>query len=255
MAAGAAVSLAERAYQAIREEILRGQLRPGTALSRRRLARELGMSVLPVTDALRRLEGDGLVESRARAGTRVRVPEEKVVRELYELREALETQSARLFADRATPGQRAELRRLAEQVDSLFGRMEASGHDPAFRFTVHDRHVQLHMHIAEHAGSALLRQMIERNHVLILNWLFDVAGRRTPLPPRFHAELAEALVSGDPARADAAMRAHVRYGLVEVSGQLSALTTPEWRERRGSSLGARRAAFAGRAVGRRRGVR
>jgi DNA-binding GntR family transcriptional regulator len=249
------VSLSERAYRAIREEILRGQLRPGTALSRRRLARELGMSVLPVTDALRRLEGDGLVESRARAGTRVRVPDEKDVRELYELREALETQAARLFAERATPGQRAELHRLAEQVDSLFARMEASGHDPAFRFTVHERHVQLHMHIAEHAGSALLGHMIERNHVLILNWLFDVAGRRTPLPKRFHADLADALVSGDPARADAAMRAHVRYGLVEVAGQLSALATPEWRERRGERGGARRSALAVRTSPRRKGVR
>ena len=93
----------------MRDEILRGQLRPGTPLSRRRLARQLGMSVLPVTDALRRLEGDGLVESRARAGTRVRVPSEKDVRELYELREALETQSARLFAERATPAHRLEL--------------------------------------------------------------------------------------------------------------------------------------------------
>ena len=74
--------------------------------------------------------------------------------------------------------------------------------------------------------------MIERNHVLILNWLFDVAGRRTPLPARFHARLAAALVSGDAARADAAMRAHVRYGLAEVSGGISALAASEWREPR-----------------------
>jgi len=229
----ARVSLCDKAYLAIREEILRGQLRPGTPLSRRRLARELGMSVLPVTDALRRLEGDGLVESRARAGTRVRVPSENDVRELYELREALETQSARLFTQRATASQRVELRQLAAQVDDLFGRLEVEGAaDPAFRFAVHSRHVELHMRIAEHAGSDILRQMIERNHVLILNWLFDVAGRRTPLPPGFHADLAEALVSGDPARADAAMRAHVQYGLPEVASHICALEAPEWRERR-----------------------
>lgn len=232
MSTRARVSLCDKAYLAIREEILRGQLRPGTPLSRRRLARELGMSVLPVTDALRRLEGDGLVESRARAGTRVRVPTENDVRELYELREALETQSARLFAHRATPSQRLELSGLAAQVDALFGRLETEGADPAFRFEVHSRHVELHMRIAEHAGSEILRQMIERNHVLILNWLFDVAGRRTPLPPGFHAELAEALVSGDPARADAAMRAHVQYGLPEVASHICALEAPEWRERR-----------------------
>src|SRR4249919_1933380 len=130
-AAGAAapVSLSDRAYHAVRDEILRGQLRPGTPLSRRRLARQLGMSVLPVTDALRRLEGDGLVESRARAGTRVRVPSEKDVRELYELREALETQSARLFAERATPAHRLELVRLGKQVDTLFDRMAEDGDD------------------------------------------------------------------------------------------------------------------------------
>src|SRR5262245_5786493 len=97
------VSLAEAAYFAIRDGILRGQLRPGAPLSRRRLAVELSMSVLPVSDALRRLEEDGLVESRARAGTRVKIPSEHEVRELYELREALESQTARLFAERATP--------------------------------------------------------------------------------------------------------------------------------------------------------
>jgi DNA-binding GntR family transcriptional regulator len=234
MALASGVSLASRAYLAVREEILRGQLRPGTALSRRRLARDLGMSVVPVSDALRRLEDDGLVESRPRAGTRVRVPTEKDIRELYELREALESQSARLFAERATPVQRLELQRLAEQVDTLFGRLGTGGaDDPAFRFAVHSHHVQLHMHIAQHAGSDLLRQMIERNHVLILNWLFDVSGRRTPLPARFHSHLAKVLVSGNSARADAAMRAHVRYGLEEIAGRLRSLAAPEWRVRRG----------------------
>jgi GntR family transcriptional regulator, rspAB operon transcriptional repressor len=232
---GARGSLSDQAYLAVREEILRGQLRP----VRRSRAGGWLASVVPVTDALRRLEGDGLVESRPRAGTRVRIPTEKDVRELYELREALESQSARLFAERATPAQCLELRRLAEQVDVLFGRLAAGDDDPAFRFAVHSHHVQLHMRIAEHAGSEMLRQAIDRNHVLILNWLFDVTGRRTPLPPGFHAQLAEALVSGDAQRADAAMRAHVRHGLCEVAGRLSALAVPEWRERRARAKGAR----------------
>jgi GntR family transcriptional regulator, rspAB operon transcriptional repressor len=247
------VSLAEEAYLAIREEILRGQLRPGTPLSRRRLARQLGMSVLPVSGALRRLEEDGLVESRARAGTRVRVPTETDVRELYELREALESQSARLFAQRATPGQRLELRRLAEQVDVLFTRLATTPGDAAFRFAVHSQHVQFHMRIASLAGSRLLAQMIERKHVLILNWLFDVAGRRTPLPPGFHARLADALNSGDPETADAAMRGHVRYGLTEVSGQMGALGATEWRERK--ATGARGGRSGEVSALRRRGVR
>ena len=228
-------SLADRAYFAIREDILQGQLRPGTPVSRRRVALELGMSVLPVADALRRLQEDGLLETRARAGTRVRVPTDADVRHLYELREALESQSARLFAERSTPAERLALERSARALDRQFARLAKSGEDPALRFAVHRRHVQLHMQIARTARSELLRQMIERNHVLILNWVFDVDGRRTALPARFHARLAAELISGDPARADAAMRAHVRHGLAEVSRHLSKLAASEWREpKRGS---------------------
>jgi DNA-binding GntR family transcriptional regulator len=231
----AAGTLAEQAYLAVREEILRGRLRPGTPVSRRRLARELGMSIVPVTDALKRLEEDGLLETRARAGTRVRVPTQSDIRELYELREALETQSARLFAERATAPQRAEVRRLASEVDVLFSRLAAAGEDPAFRFTVHSHHMHFHMRVAEHAGSSLLKQMIERKNVLIMNWLFDVAARRTPLPPGFHVRLAAALVSGPPEKADAAMRAHIRYGFAEISGGFGSLEASEWRERQRTS--------------------
>jgi DNA-binding GntR family transcriptional regulator len=245
-----ATTLAGRAYQAIRDEILRGQLPPGTPVSRRRVARELGMSVLPVTEALRRLQEDGLLETRARAGTRVRVPSEADVRELYELREALESQAARLFAQRATAAQRRAIERSARVVDRLFGRLARRAQDAAFQFRVHQRHVQLHMQIADVAGCGLLRRMIERNHVLVLNWMFDVTARRTPLPDDFHARLAAALIAGDAARADEAMRAHVRYGLPEVSGRLSALAASEWREPRRASDDGRRAATGRRRTGR-----
>ena len=226
------VTLADGAYRSVRDEILRGTLRPGMPLSRRRLARQLGMSVLPISDALRRLEEDGLVESRARAGTRVRIPTETDVRELYELREALEAQTARLFAQRATPVQRREIRQLAEQVDHLFERMTVAEGEAVEQFDVHSHHVEFHMRIAEYAGSRLVTRMIERKHVLILNWLFDLAGRRTPLPAGFHSRLADALVSDDPDRADAVMRAHVRFGLPEVAAHIGALGASEWREKR-----------------------
>jgi DNA-binding GntR family transcriptional regulator len=228
-----AVSLADEAYLAIRDEILRGQLGPGTPLSRRRLATQLGMSVLPVSDALKRLEEDGLVETRARAGTRVKVPTRSDVRELYELREALETQAARLFAERATTAHRRELRRLAGHVDALFARLAEGGEDDQFRFAVHSQHLQFHMSIAEHANSELLKQMIERKHVLILNWIFDITARRTPLPPGFHTKLAEGLISGEVEQADALMREHVRHGFGEISTHIGALGASEWRERRG----------------------
>ena len=67
------VSLAGEAYVILRERILRGELPIGKVISRREVATELGMSMLPVSEAIQRLELEGLLESRPRAGTRVAI--------------------------------------------------------------------------------------------------------------------------------------------------------------------------------------
>src|SRR5947207_7110407 len=89
-------SLAAEAYSVVRQRIARGELVLGQAISRRRLAAELGMSFLPVTEALLRLEFEGLLESRPRAGTRVRIPSPEDVRGHYIVREALEVQASKI---------------------------------------------------------------------------------------------------------------------------------------------------------------
>lgn len=225
-------SLAERAYLSIRERILRGQLPLGEPLSRRLLAVELGMSVIPVSEALQRLEGDRLVEIRPRAGTRVRIPTERDVREVYEVREALESHSARLFAERATRPQKQELRRRAEQVDVLFNQLGGGDTNAEFQYLVHRSHMEFHMFAAQCSGCVLLSGLIEKNQVLILNWLYDVAARRRALPPRFHRELAEVLAGGEVPAADDAMRGHVRYGLEETVSKMQTPAPLEWRLQR-----------------------
>src|ERR687891_2829436 len=95
-------SLAAEAYNVVRQRILRGELVLGQVISRRKLAAELGMSFLPVSEALLRLEVEGLLESRPRAGTRVRIPTRDDVRGHFVVREALEMQAASLFAERAS---------------------------------------------------------------------------------------------------------------------------------------------------------
>src|SRR5688572_3588299 len=79
----ASTTLAEDAYNGIRDRILRGVFPIGSSLSRRKLAEMLGMSQLPVSEALQRLESDGLVETKARAGTRVRNPTPEDIRDSY----------------------------------------------------------------------------------------------------------------------------------------------------------------------------
>src|SRR5579864_1605840 len=118
--------LAGEAYVTVRERILRGELAIGQVISRRKLAAELGMSFLPVSEALLRLEHEGLLESRPRAGTRVRVPTREDVMGHYVVREALEVQAAMLFAAVATAEKRSELLRLAARVDALSVEPEAN---------------------------------------------------------------------------------------------------------------------------------
>src|SRR5881409_4499952 len=108
-------SLAAEAYGVVRQRILRGELVLGQAISRRKLAAELGMSFLPVSEALLRLEVEGLLESRPRAGTRVRIPTREDVRGHFVVREALEVQAAKLFTEQSTVSDRRELRKLRSE--------------------------------------------------------------------------------------------------------------------------------------------
>ena len=206
-------SLAEQAYLSVRERILKGELRLGTTLSRRKLASELGFSLIPVSEALQRLEAEGLVTSTPRVGTKVYMPTIDDIRERYTVREALESQAARLFSEKATASERQELCRMAEHMDALFNRRASARDDSEFLFAVQVYHFQLHLRIAESTGCRFLVKLIEQTHVLMFNWIWDLAARRPALPPRFHRDLVDVLVGTDPKKSDAAMRRHIRYGL------------------------------------------
>lgn len=213
-------SLAEQAYNRIREKILRGDFALGAALSRRALAVELGMSSLPVSEAIKALEADGLVESRPRAGTRVRIPTTQDLRDRCILREALEVQSARLFAEKASSSERLELRAMAARLDTMAEQCSSGESDKDARFRFQMYHLTFHMRIAECAGCAALCKALEQNQVLIFNWLYDVASDHS-MPPGWHQELMRALGGSDPQVADAAMRRHVRYGFDEIQAELA----------------------------------
>ena len=200
-------SLADEAYVIVRERILRGELPIGNVISRRRLAAELGMSLLPVSEAFQRLELEGLLESRPRAGTRVRIPNEQDVRGHYILRQALEAEAARLFAEVATPGERLELQKLAARVDTLSAQADGD------RFMYLSLHEKLHRRIAECTRCQPLVDAIEKNHVLALTWLCVARQPSTDQPRRGHRDLIEILVKREPLVAAEAMRAHINSAL------------------------------------------
>ena len=229
-------SLSQKAYQQIRDEILRGDLPIGAILSRRRLADRLNVSFLPVTEALQKLEAEGLVESKPRIGTRVRIPTEQDILDSYVIREALESQAARLCAEHITAKEKRQLHTSARHLDELQRLCQADTVEPSFLFSVHTDHMRFHMRIAEFSRSLGLRNAIEKEQVLIFNWLYDIAAHRQAFPPGFHSKLATALCSGSASKADSTMRAHVRYGLDQVLDWLASFHCGDkWRQRRGQS--------------------
>jgi GntR family transcriptional regulator, rspAB operon transcriptional repressor len=228
--------LSEQAYRKIRENILQGRFALGAAISRRRLAVEFGMSIIPVSDAIQRLSQEGLIESRPQVGTRIRIPTETDIRDRFVVREALECQSARLFSERAGMAERRELREMAADLDALYEERYAHADDSSLVFRVNTAHVRLHMRVAECSGSQALCHLIESNDVLFYNWMFDQVGEQPPVPVNFHADLIAAISARDQLVADAAMRAHVRYNLeatIQSMRKISAQAESSWRLGRG----------------------
>ena len=221
----ASESLSQRAYETLRIQILRGDLPLGTPLSRRKLAVGLNMSLLPVGEALQRLETEGLVESRPRVGTRVRIPTEDDVKGHYILREALETMSARLFAERATEADRVEMLALGMDVDQLYEKEEHSRGTELAQglFEAHQLHSIFHVRLAQRARCQTLSDAIERNQTMVIAWLFSSPTRFYRLPERWHLLLMESLNQGNIKLADRAMRKHVRFGVDQVSRRLAGL--------------------------------
>jgi DNA-binding GntR family transcriptional regulator len=216
------------------------------------LGAELGMSMLPISEAVQRLESEGLLESKPQVGTRVRIPTAHDVRERFVIREALEVQAARLVAERATLQQRQDLRLMAEQMDILSNRMASNHEDAAFVFAVHSYHSQFHQRVAEYSGSTALREMIQRNNVLVFNWLYDMASRQIAIS---HQELSVKLTGPEPAAAEAAMRMHVQHGLEETVAAVERLEVDprgKWRLARGGRKHAAGGAMEGAAPRRKR---
>ncbi len=147
-------NLSERAYAAIKRAIVTCELAPGQAVSEAQLAERFGFGKAPIRAALSRLSQDRLVAAQARRGYRVAPVTLRDVKDIFELREVLEAQAARLAAGNVDA---AELEQLdaACQIDYRPG-----DRDSATRFL--DVNRSFHLKIAERSGNARLAAMLEQ---------------------------------------------------------------------------------------------
>ena len=110
------LTLSQRVYEHLREEILADHLLPGTELSEVALSKELAISRGPIREAMGRLSAEGLITMRPRRRAEVRslTPQELI--DAYQVREALEVMAVRLAIPRLTEADLARLDQLMERM-------------------------------------------------------------------------------------------------------------------------------------------
>jgi DNA-binding GntR family transcriptional regulator len=205
--ADAANTLSRRVYQVLRDDILAGRLKPGARLVRKALAERLGVSTIPVIEALYMLEIDGYVENRALSGCRVRTMTLEEIDDDLMLREALECQAARLCAQKAAPEAVERLMKRAAQVDRF---IRADTPDPSLG---NQLHLEFHLELGQASGHAVFADQLKRvwfQRYMSLNSLKAI--RFLPIPDGWHQILVRRIAKGDPEEAERAMREHVQYG-------------------------------------------
>lgn len=101
-------------FNTLRQAILRGELKPGERLMEIQLANKLGVSRTPIREAIRKLELEGLVLMIPRKGAEVADITEKSLKDVLEVRRALEELSVKLTCDRITKEEIKELGQAAE---------------------------------------------------------------------------------------------------------------------------------------------
>jgi len=114
--------LNDQIYERLRDRILAGDPAPGTRIHIDSLCRDYSVSRTPVKDALRLLQGDGLVDLRPRSGTFVRQPTAQDLIEVFGLRQVLEEYAAEGVIRNITSQETALLRRLVGRGGRVIAR-------------------------------------------------------------------------------------------------------------------------------------
>ena len=187
-------------YGRLLAEIRGGTLQPGARLTETEIAARLGVSRTPVREAIRRLESDGLVSHRPRAGAIVRRLDHAETMELYEMRCVLEGTAARLAAGAAGEAKLVEL----EAINTEMAAATEEGKRAALNRQFHDALARAarNRFLLRSAGAVSSALMVLGPSTMSLS---DRAGDAV----REHAGILAAIRARDGVEAEALMRAHI----------------------------------------------
>jgi DNA-binding GntR family transcriptional regulator len=200
-----ALTLTERAYRQIEEQIVTLQLEPGEFISEYVLSETLGIGRTPIREALQRLSQEGLVVIRPRKGILVSGTDPRKQLLVLEVRRELERLLARLSAQRASEEERESFQQIAEGMD------RAGKANDDIGFMRLDRELNVLVADAAHNEYASRAMRFLQGHSRRFWYMHYKQAADMPLCARLHASQARALAAGDADKAAAATDRLIDY--------------------------------------------
>jgi DNA-binding GntR family transcriptional regulator len=203
------LSPVEQAYNYILERILSGELAPGMHVPSETVAEALGISRMPVRDALRRLEGDGAVAIFANRGAAVAEYSYDEVIQLIEMRAVLEGLGARLALANLGP-------REIDEFMHLKLRMDRSTDDLAHWIAHHDA---FHNYLTSLSKRPLLMRQTERIRMMLRPYFrrHHVEAHELEIPGHEHQKIIDAVHEGNPDKVEQTVRAHALANVEKIA--------------------------------------
>ncbi len=214
----------DRVYDSLRHRIIAGELAPGLPINEGDLARELLVSKTPVREALRQLERDGFIESIPRRGSTIAHITPQSIREVFEIREIIESGVAK---------RAAMLRDNGEILEKLEEGRKLLEDDEAMASYVHgwgnweDVHVCIVRALGNESLLTMYMDLLDRIQRIRSYYGRRFTQRRLREIIAEHTAILEAIAAGDGARAEQMVRYHLRNAGSFVIG----LTAAEREER------------------------
>ncbi len=194
--------LSEQVYQHILSQLLEREIRPGDLLDRRKIADQLAVSLIPVSDAVQRLSYEGFLTTRHRQGTFVVSPSIEDVRGQLLLREAIECQCARIYCGEKIKKAFPKLRLLATKADKAAD----SGHP------IWSEDFEFHQALVALADCEALISCFDRVVRLSMFHQISVIAPTRKATYNRHVKLLSELRNASPEGADSMIRRHIRSG-------------------------------------------
>ncbi len=225
-------NLRELAYSHIRGKLLEGRIAPGTRISSRALAREIGISFIPVREAIAQLAIEGLVDHEAGIGTFATRAERTDMRELYELREALEAHAVLLAAEKIDADGLNKMRAWNEEMRAIARRRAASDRrvdDEADLAAWNKADMEFHLALLTAGGNARLVRAV--SDLRVLTQVFRAQRELRPVLDLLracdqHQALIDLLVRRDAEGARAQLCEHIRFACANTLDSLKPKATP-----------------------------